>query len=309
MSPRLKQQVIGAHLRELRTRRGLSVRELATATGFSPSFISQVENGQASPSISSMERIAEAVGVTMGEFFAAAAAGEGGHVQRVHERQVLESEWSNATLEPLGVGGAALDPILITLGAGGRSGKHPYGHATEEFAIVLEGEVDITLGPETHHLHAGDVVTILPGEVRAWRNEGQAPARILLVAARRPSPLRPVLLNRPARNGGLWRPPLQAKGARWDQGREPGSRASVALGPTAGPGGASVTVQSLPSRMYILRCSSPLRGRAPLRPKTPIWLPVSSTARSRSTPRESATAGPCVWYVATSFGVGRGENP
>ena len=40
--------------------------------------------------------------------------------------------------------------------------------------------------------------------------------------------------------------------------------------------------------MYILRCSSAFNGRAPTRPKTPIWLPDSSTARSRSTPFEIA---------------------
>jgi ribosome-binding protein aMBF1 (putative translation factor) len=53
MSASLTQQAVGEYVRRLRTGRSLSVRELAARTGFSPSFISQVENGQASPSISS----------------------------------------------------------------------------------------------------------------------------------------------------------------------------------------------------------------------------------------------------------------
>jgi transcriptional regulator with XRE-family HTH domain len=180
----LKQQAVGDHLRRLRTRRGLSLRDLAAATGFSPSFISQVENGQASPSISSMERIAHAVGVTLGEFFLAASTGRGGHVLRSADRRVLKSGWSSATIASLADAGEALEAVLITLAARGRSGKHPYGHAVEEFALVLKGEVTLTLGPEDHVLREGDTATILPGELRLWRNRAKASARILLVSAR-----------------------------------------------------------------------------------------------------------------------------
>jgi transcriptional regulator with XRE-family HTH domain len=198
MAPPLKQQIVGDHVRRLRTRQGLSLRDLAARTDFSPSFISQVENGQASPSISSMERIAHALGVTLGEFFVAAAPGRGGHVLRSSERLMLQSGWSNAVIESLQAAGEALEAVMITLEAGGRSGKHPYGHATEEFGFVLDGQVSLTLGPEEHILKAGDTATILPGELRLWRNSGKRPARILLVSGRplapkerlRPEPVR-----------------------------------------------------------------------------------------------------------------------
>lgn len=47
----------------------MSLRALGEVTGFSASFLSQVENGLASPSISSMEKIAAALGVTLWQFF------------------------------------------------------------------------------------------------------------------------------------------------------------------------------------------------------------------------------------------------
>ncbi len=166
------------------------MRDLAARTDFSPSFISQVENGQASPSISSMERIAHALGVTLGEFFVAAAPGRGGHVLRSSDRRMLHSGWSNAVIESLHEAGEALEAVMITLEAGGRSGKHPYGHAAEEFAFVLDGQVSLTLGPEDHLLAVGDTATILPGELRLWRNVGKLPARILLVSGR-PLALKP----------------------------------------------------------------------------------------------------------------------
>jgi XRE family transcriptional regulator, regulator of sulfur utilization len=183
--PLLKQQAVGLHIRELRTAAGLSLRSLAERTDFSPSFISQVENGQVSPSIASMERIATALGVTLGEFFAAAARGASGTVVRAADRTVLSSSWSAASVAALSPmsGHRHLEPVLITLEPGGRSGKHPTPHAAEEFAFVLEGEVTLTLGPERHQLSAGDAVTILPQELRLWENGGSRSARVLVVSA------------------------------------------------------------------------------------------------------------------------------
>jgi transcriptional regulator with XRE-family HTH domain len=185
----LKQQAVGERVRGLRTERGLSLRRLASATGFSPSFISQLEHGQVSPSIASMEKIAETLQVTLGEFFAAAAEGEGGLVVKAAERARMSSSWSNASVDALSPMGARrrLDPVLLTLQPGGRSGKHPYPHRREEFAYVLEGEVTLTLGPEEHRLRRGDSATLLPRELRLWENRGRRVARVLLVSTRFPA--------------------------------------------------------------------------------------------------------------------------
>jgi transcriptional regulator with XRE-family HTH domain len=182
--PRLKQQAIGDLVRRLREQRGLSLRALAAATAFSPSFISQLENGLVSPSIDSMERIASKLGVTLGEFFASVGSTEGGLVVRAADRVEIPSLWSQATLEALSpmARGRLIEPMLITLEPGGRSGKHPAPHPREEFAFVIEGEVDLTLGPDTFHLEAGDAVTILRGELRRWSNPGGKTARIVMVA-------------------------------------------------------------------------------------------------------------------------------
>ena len=147
--------------------------------------MSQVENGQVSPSISSMEKIAAAVGVTLGDFFAAVSEADGGLIVRVAERQALSSGWSAAEIEALSVPGprVRLEALLITLRPGGRSGKHPYAHDREEFAFVTRGEVMLTLGPDEHRLRRGDAATIRPGELRLWRNAARAPVEILIVAS------------------------------------------------------------------------------------------------------------------------------
>jgi transcriptional regulator with XRE-family HTH domain len=183
MTYRLKQHAVGEHVRRLRVHAGMSVRELARKASFSPSFMSQVENGQVSPSIRSMEAIATSLGVTLGDFFAAVSGGEGDLIVRAADRQALSSAWSVAEIEALTVTrpGARLEALLITLRPGGRSGKHPYAHGREEFAFVTRGKVVLTLGPEEHILHSGDAATIRSGELRLWRNAAKAPAQVLIV--------------------------------------------------------------------------------------------------------------------------------
>jgi quercetin dioxygenase-like cupin family protein len=134
-----------------------------------------------------MEKIAAALGVTLGDFFAGATGGEGGLVVHATQRKAITSGWSNAEIEALSPSGLApsLDALLITLRPGGRSGKHPYPFPREEFAFVLQGELLLTLGPEQHRLRRGDAAAILAGETRLWRNEGRKTARILIVASSR----------------------------------------------------------------------------------------------------------------------------
>lgn len=183
VSPVLRQQALGGYVRRLRVQSGLSVRALAARTDFSPSFISQLENAQVSPSLHSMEKIANALGVTIGAFFAAIGPGEGGLVLRRAERKRLESSWSRAAIECLGKGSPQrrLEPLLITLRPGGRSGKHPVPQRTEQFALVLQGKVTLRIGPDEHALANGDSATILPREMSLWVNESRAVCQVLIV--------------------------------------------------------------------------------------------------------------------------------
>jgi XRE family transcriptional regulator, regulator of sulfur utilization len=185
MSPLLKQHAVGAWVRRLRTEQRMSLRTLAGRTDFSPSFISQVENGVVSPSIASMEKIASALGVTLGGFFAATAEGEPSLIVRAGDRLQMSSLWSQGRIEALSpMLGCRQEPVLITLDHGGRSAKHPCPHNSEEFAFVLEGEPTLTLGPEDHLLGPGDAVTIRAQELRRWENRGNSIVRVLIVSVR-----------------------------------------------------------------------------------------------------------------------------
>src|SRR5947207_10625269 len=137
MSTVVDPHVIGEHVRRLRTQRRMSVRGFAAETGFSASFISQLENGQVAPSLGSLHKIAEALGVTLGEFFAAAERGDEPLIVRPEDRQRLDSTWSDAHIEALGAmrPGHRLEPMIAIFGPGGKSGNHPYGQSRAEVAF------------------------------------------------------------------------------------------------------------------------------------------------------------------------------
>jgi XRE family transcriptional regulator, regulator of sulfur utilization len=173
---------LGDWIRRLREQRNLTLRALAEQTGFSPSFLSQVETGQASPSISSMERIATALGVTLGQFFHA-AEGSVRPIIRGNARPRLSSQWSKAEIEGLGSGdpGVRLEPILVTLEPGATSGNNAHASTRDQFAFVLEGEVTLTHGLDEHVMTSGDSATIRSGIPRRWRNDSARPARVVIV--------------------------------------------------------------------------------------------------------------------------------
>jgi transcriptional regulator with XRE-family HTH domain len=176
---------LGETVRRLRERQHLSLRALAERTGFSPGFISQVENGQASPSIASMERIASALGVTLGEFFRW-SEDKPPLVIRAGARHGLNSEWSKAKIEALGpvAGENKIEAVMVTLFPGGTSAKHPYPKQHDELAIVFSGTVTLTLGDGTDMvLESGDTASIRAGLPRRWWNATAEEAKIVIVTA------------------------------------------------------------------------------------------------------------------------------
>jgi transcriptional regulator with XRE-family HTH domain len=186
MSTRLDPRVIGEHIRRLRTDHGVSVRAFAAQTGFSPSFISQLENGQLLPSLGSLHKIAEALGVTLGQFFDTAAGDGEALIVHAAERPRMDSTWTDAHIEALGTMSRSrdLEPVVAIFGPGGRSGKHPHTQSREEFAFVIRGQVTLTLADEQNTLVAGDSVTLPARAPRLWENHTQETAEILMVSSR-----------------------------------------------------------------------------------------------------------------------------
>jgi transcriptional regulator with XRE-family HTH domain len=172
-------------LRTLREARQISLRSLAEQTGFSASFLSQIEHGQASPSIGSMEKIAAALGVTLAQFFRHAEGTQGVVIRRDH-RDRMNLEWSHAEIEAAGAlnGKNQLNGVIVKLKAGGLSGNKPTPSPNDELLFVYQGEVVLSLEETDHILSSGDSAIIPSGVKRRMRNDSSQPAQFLIVSAK-----------------------------------------------------------------------------------------------------------------------------
>ena len=148
---------IGEKIKRQRKEMGLSLRDLAEKVGLTASFLSQIERDQASPSIDSLRKISRALDVPV-FYFLLEREGPSPVVRRKQRRQLTlpDSKITYQLLTPnfnrkMGVILATLDP---------EDGEVPLVHYqhTEECIFVLEGELEVVLGNEVHHLLAGDAI-------------------------------------------------------------------------------------------------------------------------------------------------------
>jgi transcriptional regulator with XRE-family HTH domain len=161
---------IGARLRRARQERGLTIDQLAQATGLTKGFLSQVERDLVSTSVASLLKICAALGLRVGDLFDDAA--ESGLV-RAGERRLLDFGGFGAEdrlLTPRS--NRRIQAFASRVGPGARSGDGPgYPTPTDaQFVHVTKGEFEITIGGEVFLLRAGDSVTFGGRELRSWRN-------------------------------------------------------------------------------------------------------------------------------------------
>ncbi len=170
---------LGARIRALRIARGETLRRLAAEAGVTESFLSQVERGVASPSIASVQRIARALGQSIAELFAADE--RAGIVVRGRERRRIVYQGLGAIDEFLTRGtDGRLQVIMSTIDPGGGTGEEAYTHESdEEVVVVLEGVLDLWVGPEHYRLETGDAVTHSSRIPHRNTNPGPGVARVL----------------------------------------------------------------------------------------------------------------------------------
>jgi DNA-binding transcriptional MerR regulator/quercetin dioxygenase-like cupin family protein len=168
----------GQRFRRLRTRRGLSLAEVARATKVSVGFLSALERGQMRSSISTLRRIARFYRTNILSLFETAA--ENPRLVRPNQRKVLETT-PGVRMELLAWGQTAMEPHLFRVKSGGGSGES-YSHEGEEFLHVLRGEFEIWLdGKEHYRLQPGDSLYFESSTPHRWKNPGRAEAWLLWI--------------------------------------------------------------------------------------------------------------------------------
>jgi transcriptional regulator with XRE-family HTH domain len=166
-------------MRQLRKARGLTLAELGARTGLSHAFLSQVERGIARPSMTTLAEIAEALGIGTAALLSQPSTGFAQLVRRDAAPFVFErTEAAPVDVRAL-TGENALIKVLESVGHFGLS--ELMAHAGEEAIYVVEGEIEVGLGAETHVLRAGDVLNFDCSVIHTYRSVGSVPPRFLVI--------------------------------------------------------------------------------------------------------------------------------
>jgi len=168
----------GQRFRRLRSRRGLSLAQVARATGVSVGFLSALERGQMRSSVATLRRIARFYKTNILSMFETNEDAQ--PLVRPSERKILETSPS-VRMELLAWGNTAMEPHLFRIKPGGGSGES-YAHEGEEFLHVLRGEFEIWLDNQGHYrLKSGDSLYFESSTPHRWKNPGRTESWILWV--------------------------------------------------------------------------------------------------------------------------------
>jgi transcriptional regulator with XRE-family HTH domain len=161
---------IGARIRVRRRELRLTLQQLAKSTGLSTGFLSLVERGQTSPSLSSLTNIANAIDLPLGTLI---DAPEPPHPDSHQEsRQVFAVENGSVAYERLSTvfAGSKMHAVKILMPAGYAS--EAVSHAGEEFVFVLRGEIEYSINKKLYRLKVGDCVHFDAAKSHAVRSVG-----------------------------------------------------------------------------------------------------------------------------------------
>ncbi|HRC55182.1 MAG TPA: helix-turn-helix domain-containing protein, partial [Kofleriaceae bacterium] len=174
--------IVGANLRRLRTRRGLSLEKLANQSGVSRAMLGQIELGQSAPTINVLWKIARALEVTFSALISSRTQ-SGVLVLRAGEAKVLTSKdraFSSRALFPFDEP-RRVEFYELRLASGGVERAESHAPGTAENLVVSAGSVEIDIAGETHHLDAGDSILFEADSPHAYRNIGRGEAVMFLV--------------------------------------------------------------------------------------------------------------------------------
>lgn len=188
--------LIAKRLRELRKQRDLSLEQLAERSGVSRSMISLIEREQSSPTAVVLNKLADALGVSMATLFAYEAQEQATPaLARYAEQQIWVDPASGYVRRHVSPTGGALSVELVEV-------IFPPGERVvfdnllrqveiQQQIWILEGEMQITLNAQRWQLLRGDCLALELGQQIVFFNPTDKPARYALILTNLSSARRP----------------------------------------------------------------------------------------------------------------------
>lgn len=171
---------IGQKIRAIREQQGLSLRALAARCGLSVNAISLIERGETSPTVSSLQLLANTLQVPITNFF---EDEQDQTVVFLKPEMRLRTDANDITMESLGIGlrNQQLEPFLITAAPNTGTLEQPISHAGEEFVYCLQGTVEYSVDGRIYSLQPGYSLLFSAALPHCFRSTSQTPAQMLVV--------------------------------------------------------------------------------------------------------------------------------
>ncbi|MCZ4522296.1 helix-turn-helix domain-containing protein [Rhodococcus ruber] len=187
-SATMSTQQLGLLIRQFRAESGLSVSALSASSGVSSGLISQVERGLGNPGFTTLLKLAQALGVAVGDFFGAGGpTDEPARIVRGSARrrlQVAEPDMIYELLTPTMSG--KLGMLRAQISAGWSNENLPFRHEGEECVLIAVGSLVVYVDSVRHELCVGDSITYDASLPHWYANETTDPA-VLIGAMTPPS--------------------------------------------------------------------------------------------------------------------------
>lgn len=176
-SDQLERAKLGNLIRKCRQKRKLTLKELCDKAGVSVGYLSQVERGNATPSLGTLAQIARALDLGLDYFVTRPKPGDA--VSYAEQRRKFSISDTGVTYEALSTEfpGHELSAFIMNCPPGFQS--ETFQHEGEEFIYVLSGTIEKSLDGETFTLREGDSLHYNGMTPHAWKTLGDAPARML----------------------------------------------------------------------------------------------------------------------------------
>ena len=179
---------VGAALQRLRLARGLTLEDLSRIAGVSKSMLSQIEREKANPTIAITWRLANALGVAIGELLSEPGKSiETIRLMDAHETPTLPGAHAGYTMRILGPMELAgkYEWYELTLASGGELASQAHDPGTTEHLTVLHGAMELDVGGSKKKIKMGGTARY-PGDLdHVIRNPGKTEAKAVLVVIHR----------------------------------------------------------------------------------------------------------------------------
>ena len=168
---------VGAHLRQLRAKRGLSLAQVAKSVNISVGFLSALERSNMSASVGTLRKLARFYKTNILNFFDPAESKS--PLVSPGNRKVLEAG-PGVRMELLAWGNTVMEPHLFRIAPRAGSGES-YSHDGEEFLYVLRGELVISVEEQEYKLKTGDSFYFESTTRHQWKNPGTKETHVLWI--------------------------------------------------------------------------------------------------------------------------------